>query len=198
MIDLHTHILFGVDDGAADLDESVAMVRRSVDDGITALVATPHVRHPSFWNGDTDRLRARFDAVVEAVADAELTVDLHFGGEIAVSSTSLDEIQQLPAGTLPRLGASRWLLLELDWHGIGPDPEELVHEVQVVDHRPLIAHPERVRWLIAEPRRLAALVTAGARLQLTAQSVVGALGPEAESAALDLIDRGLVHCVASD
>lgn len=199
MIDLHTHILPGVDDGAEDLDESEAMVRRAFEAGTTTLVATPHVRHERFWNDDRALLEERFAALVERVAErVEASIELHLGGEVALSSQSLAEIQRLPDADLPTLGGGRWLLVELDWRGLGPDPEDVLHEIQVVGHRALVAHPERVRWLMDDDDRLADLVAAGARVQLTAQSLVGDLGAVIEGLCRDLIDRGLVHCVASD
>ena len=197
MVDLHCHVLPGIDDGAADLDEAVVMCRHALRDGCTALVATPHTRHPR-WRNDDHRLLERLcgelrDALPEGP-------EIHLGGEIAVHTESVDEIfarRPEDPGALG-LAGSRYLLLELDWRGLGPDPVELVHELAVAGWLPVIAHPERVSWLARNPPLLAALVSHGALLQVTAQSLTGDLGRMAQNCAAALLDNNLVHFVASD
>lgn len=195
MIDLHSHILPGVDDGAQDLDEAVAMCRQAHRDGCQALVATPHLRHEQWWNGDRGKLEGRFQQLCAAVGDE---IELHLGGEIAVSSESCRELEELPHGDLLTLAGSRYLLLELPYHGYGPEPVELVHELVVDGWFPIIAHPERIPWLVEEARLIDRLVEHGATLQLTAKCVTGDYGKHLKQVSCDLLDRGLVHFVASD
>lgn len=199
MIDLHSHILPAVDDGAADLEEAVEMCRRSWEDGVRTLVATPHLRQESFWNDDRELLVDRFEVLREAVAK-ELAgeLELHLGGEIAIHGASMEEIALLPGGELLTLAGTRYLLLELDWRGLGPDPLEMLHEVVVAGFRPIIAHPERVGWLMEDRPLVEAMVDQGALMQLTAMSVTGELGPVAREASEWLLDSGLVHLLASD
>lgn len=195
MIDLHCHILPGIDDGAFDLAESVAMCRLAAADGCEVMVATPHQHHPTWWNGDCARLAALVAMVQEAVGERPLVLP---GAEIRVDDQILSDIDRLPGGCLQPLAGTRSLLLELDRRGPTVDAVELVHEVSVAGWRPILAHPEMFPWLMARMDLLERLVERGAFLQITAMSLTGRFGRRAEGACRELLDRGLVHFVASD
>ena len=195
MIDLHCHILPAVDDGAADLDGALAICRLAAEDGCTAMVATPHLRHECWSNND----RAHLEHLWHQVRDrASGTIDVHLGGEIAVNSESCREMSLLPEGDLLTLAGSRYLLLEFHYRGMGPDPEELIHELLVEGWYPVIAHPERIPWLANDPRLMQALLDLGALAQVTAVSVINQGGRSAFDAASRMLDAGMVHFVASD
>ena len=171
------------------------MCRQAASQGCRTLVLTPHLRHAQWSNDDRADLERRFDELRRRLGD---TVEIHLGGEIAVSSTSLDEILDLPDGRLLTLAGSRYVLLEFDWLGVGPDPLELVHELKIRGLEPVIAHPERLPWLAATPPLLADLVRRGAYLQLTAMSLTGELGSPLAGLCADLVKADLVHFVSSD
>ena len=194
-VDLHSHLLPGIDDGAETVDEAAEMCRRAAADGAVAIVATPHLRHARFWNGELAALQDLHAELRERAGDV---LEIHLGGEIAVHFDSVEEIYEMPDGELPSLAGSRYVLLELDWHGLGPDVSELVHEVRVRELFPIIAHPERVAWLAKNRPLLESLVERGAALQLTAMSLTGELGGAMRDLSDDLIDAGLIHFVASD
>ncbi len=196
MIDIHSHILPGVDDGASDLDEALLMCRLAAEDGCAGIVATPHLRHESWPNMDRRRLEALWRQLREAVGDL---LEIHLGGEIAIHSESFEEIFRLPEGGLLPLAGSRYLLLELHtWAELSPAPESVVHELTVAGWRAIIAHPERIPWLAFDLPRLAALVEQGAMMQLTAMSVTGELGNRIRSVTDAMLDADLVHFVSSD
>ena len=198
MIDLHCHILPGVDDGAGDLDEALTMCRRSFEDGVQAMVATPHLRHESFWNDDRTLLVDRFKALRSAVRrEFEGEFEVYLGGEIALHNGSLDEIARLPDGALLAMAGTSYLLLELDWRGLGPDPLEMIHEVVVAGYRPIIAHPERVSWLMQDRDLVESMVDHGATMQLTAMSVTGELGSRVLEMSDWMLESGLVHFLSS-
>lgn len=196
MIDLHCHVLPGVDDGAWDLDEAVLMCRMAAADGCEVVVATPHQRHPTWWNGDRGELeRLRLELEAQVGGRPRIVP----GAEIRVDSSIMEDIDQLPGGCLLSLAGSRYLLLELDRRGLsGPDPVELVHELLVADWRPILAHPEFYPWLTAQPDLLQRMVSMGALLQVTAMSVIGEFGRRAQTVCHELLEAGLVHFVASD
>lgn len=198
MIDLHSHVLPGVDDGAADIDEALAICRMAVKDGVTDLVATPHLRHASYWNDDAHGLEATFLALRETVEHEEMGLNLHLGGEIAVSDSSVEELLRPGGSRLFSMAGGKWVLLEFDFQGYGPDPVETVWEVAVKGFRPIVAHPERLRWMASDFGLLAALARHGATFQLTAMSLTGEFGRIARDAAHQLADRGFVHFVSSD
>ncbi len=197
MIDLHSHILPGVDDGAADLEEALSICRLAAEEGTRHLVATPHLRHASYWNDDRAGLEAAFLALREVVAHEGLPIDLSLGGEIAISDASVEELLS-PRSQLFTMAGGKWVLLEFDFQGYGPDPVETVWEVAVHGFRPIVAHPERLRWMASDLGLMKALASHGATFQLTAMSLTGEFGRIAESAALLLAEQGFVHFVSSD
>jgi protein-tyrosine phosphatase len=195
MVDLHTHLLPGVDDGAEALDDSVLMCEIAVADGVTAAVATPHQRHEWWPNTDRADLVARFKALLNAVGTR---LELSLGAEIRVDSDLLAEVDLLPEGSLLPMAGSRYLLLELPPVRVGPDARAVVHELVVAGWRPVLAHPERIPWLAEDPDSLIELVGCGALLLLTAMSVTGAFGRRAKECCAFLLDNDLAHFVASD
>lgn len=195
MIDLHCHILPGVDDGAQSLDEAVAMCRLAAADGCTAMVATPHQRRGAWWNDDTEGLRAQAGALQEAVGSG---LQVLLGGEVHAHPGVLDEIAQLPAGGLLTLAGSRYLLLELGPYQSSHLAADLAHEIVIAGWRPVIAHPELIPWLAPDLGAVERLVALGAAVQVTAMSVTGDFGRRPQQDAMRLLDAGLVHFVASD
>lgn len=202
MIDLHCHVLPGIDDGAKTLEEAVEMCRIAAADGCRAMVATPHQRRGAWWNTDRAALAQLRGSLQEAVGPALQVLP---GAEIHVDSQLLAEIERLGCvpvdgagtGVLP-LAGSRYLLLEFDGDDLPEEAEDLVHELVVAGWRPIVAHPEFVPWMAASQESVARLVSLGALAQVTAMSVTGDFGRRAQADAHRLIDAGLVHFVASD
>ncbi|HWG55187.1 MAG TPA: CpsB/CapC family capsule biosynthesis tyrosine phosphatase [Gaiellaceae bacterium] len=194
MIDLHSHVLPGLDDGARDLDESLAIVAAAASAGIRTLVATPHVRDDYPTTGA--QMESALAHVRAAAAEAGLDVELLPGGEIA-----LDRLDRLGEDELRRFGLGgnpRLLLLEFPYWGWPLDLGERIFRLRAAGVVPLLAHPERNSTVQASPQRLAPLVAAGAYVQLTAASLDGRAGRASRSAALALLNAELAHVVASD
>jgi protein-tyrosine phosphatase len=196
MIDLHCHILPGVDDGAHSLAEAVAMCRLAAADGCEAMVATPHQRRGEWWNADRELLAALAAELQEAVGPG---FQVFLGGEIHVDSELLSEVEKLPdgGGLLP-LAGSRYLLIEFGPRGTPAESVHLVHELAIAGWRPVIAHPELIPWLAPDPELIALLVSRGAFTQVTAMSLTGDFGRRPQNDAVALLEAGLVHFVASD
>ena len=190
MIDLHCHVLPGVDDGALDLADSVAMAAGSARDGVTAICATPHIRH------DHDvriaELPERRAALQAALRDAGVEVRVLGGGEVSETIAGRLTDDELRAVTLG--GGGRWILLEPRAGPLSPTLTACVAQLARRGFRCLIAHPERhlAGDLFA---RLADAIAAGALVQATAAHVEG--GPAA-AGMRELARRGLIHVVASD
>lgn len=171
------------------------MCRIAADDGIAIVVATPHQLNESWPNLDRRALeRAHAELVLATGGRPRILL----GAEIRIGSDVLAEIERLPGGGLLPLAGTRTLLLEPPPLPIGPDLVELVHELVLAGHRPVIAHPERVRWLAQDLGLLRRVVDRGACLQVTAMAVLGELGRGAFAACRALLDADLVHVVASD
>jgi protein-tyrosine phosphatase len=195
MIDLHCHILPGIDDGARTMEESVEMCRMAAADGCRAMVATPHQRRGSWWNADRESITA-LARDLQAALGSELRVLV--GGEVHVDSELLAEVEKLPGGGLFTLAGSRYLLIELDNQGRAGDAIHLVHELAVSGWRPVVAHPELIPWLAEDVELIRRLAALGALVQVTAMSVTGEFGRGPMTNTHALIDEGLVHFVASD
>jgi len=195
MIDIHCHILPGIDDGATDPDESQKICELAVNLGCQAMIATPHQRHPAWWNTDLVRLEILLEKLQKQVGD-RLRLDL--GAEIRVGKGFMRDLDQFEESGLASLAGSDYLLLEFERRELSVDPIDIVERVQASGWRPIVAHPEFIRALAQDHGLTKALVEAGALTQVTAMSVNGDFGFEARDCTMALMDSGLVHFVASD
>ncbi len=193
MIDLHCHVLPGIDDGPRTLEGSVALARAARAAGITTLVATSHVsrEYPNTADVIADGVRA----VNDALRREEVGVEVLAGAEVALPWGA-----DLDAGELRalRLGGGPWLLVECPLSPGAGDVAPLLHALQAAGHRVVLAHPERSPVMQRDLARVRALVEAGMLCSVTAGSFVGLFGRVAQQVALRLADEGLVHNVTSD
>lgn len=197
MIDLHLHLIPAVDDGAASLEEAVELCRIAARDGCTALVATPHRRRDEWPDRPVAELEQRL-AEVAAAAEPPGAPRLFLGGEVRVDSELLEGLERPDLGGAIPLAGSRYLLLELEPRGTGPDPVELVSRLIARGWRPIVAHPELTSSLVQDPSCIERMATAGALFQVTAMSVTGDFGRPVRERAAALIESGLAQFVASD
>lgn len=189
MIDLHCHILPGIDDGASTLDDAIAMARQAAADGITAVCATPHIRHDH--DVRIGELEERVAALNEALAERGVEVEILTGGEVAETAVEALDDEELRQVALGRGG---WILLEPAPGALTDTLAERVAHLAERGHSALIAHPER--HLSADMyERLAALVVEGALVQATADFF---LRDEMADGMLALAEAGLVHVLSSD
>jgi protein-tyrosine phosphatase len=188
MLDLHCHILPGIDDGAASLDEALAMARFCVEDGITHIAATPHChKRLRLLRGD---ILPHVAALNEALAGDGVPLTILPGSEIQVTDSDAYRADY-EAGLYCHLGDGRtFTLLEFSWRAeeYPPDAAALVSWLHERGTTAIVAHPERHGFFQAEPQRLQALVQAGAWLQITVDSLLGNHGAEALAAAAKLLD----------
>ena len=189
MIDLHCHILPGIDDGSLDLRDSMAMARVATDDGIEVIAATPHIRHDH--DVRIPELVGRVAEVNGSLRDAGVPVEIVTGGEVAETALNGLDADELSAVSL---GGRGWILLEPRPGPLGDSLTDAVDELHRAGFQALIAHPERhvSRDL---PERIAELIERGALVQGTAAYL--AQGP-ARDGMLALAERGLIHVLASD
>jgi protein-tyrosine phosphatase len=194
MIDLHAHILPGLDDGVATVEEACELARRAAAEGITAIAATPHVRE------DYPTTPAQMEAAVRDLRRelrvADIAVDILPGGEIALDSLGLLGQEDLLRFSLAQSG--RYLLVEFPYVGWPLALETSLWKVQAAGLVPIIAHPERNREVQERPGLLAPLIAAGTLVQVTAASLDGRLGPSSQTAAQALLKDGTAHLIASD
>ena len=193
MIDLHSHVLFGLDDGARSVEESVAMVREAEAEGVSVLAATPHVR--ADYPTTAEQMEERLREVTAATETAGLAVRLVAGGEL-----SLEEAARLPTAELQRLslGGAGTLLVEFPYQGWPVGLDEQLFTLRARGFRVLLAHPERNAEVAARPDRLRPLVESGVLVQVTAASLTGTFGSLPQRAGQALLRLGLAHVIARD
>jgi len=194
MIDLHSHILPGLDDGPETLEGSLELARAALDDGTELIAATPHVRDD--YPTTAVEMESAVEEVRTALSDAGVGLELRPGGELALER--LDELEPMELRRFGLGGSVKYLLVESPYYGWPLDLEERLFRLQATGMTPVLAHPERNAEVQAEPERLRPLVERGALVQLTAASVDGRLGRRPQQTSSLLLELGLAHLLASD
>jgi protein-tyrosine phosphatase len=191
MVDLHCHILPGVDDGPATMEESMAMAESAVADGITHIVATPH--SSSEYHFDFTRVRRIRDELQSRIGGR---LQFATGCDFHLNHENLTALRKDASPYC--LNQHDYLLVEFNEISIPPGMDQTLHEIQLAGLRPVITHPERNRILRAHPERLEKWVRQGCFVQVTGGALTGKFGATPQRDALKWIRQGLVHFVASD
>jgi len=196
MIDIHSHILPGVDDGPPSMEESLEMAKAAVADGIRTIAATPHHNDGDYVNEKTAILAA-VEQLNAALEDNSIPLTVVPGQEVRHYDYLVEDLYD---GTklLTINNNSKYLLLEFPSGEVPSNAQETLHELGILGITPIIAHPERNRAIAAKPDLMLELLEAGALGQVTSQSLVGRFGPKVQKVAEELCRRNLVHLVASD
>jgi protein-tyrosine phosphatase len=190
VIDLHTHILPGLDHGPGDWDEALEMCRIAVADGITAIAATPHVSE--VFPNSAQRIEAAAVELRRRLGDAGILLTVHVGGDYHIRP-DLSPLNVLTLG-----GNGRYFLLEFPYQVLPPRADVFIKTLLDRGLVPIVTHPERTASLQRDWHRLEPLVKAGALVQVTAGSLLGEFGPAATVAAKHFLKKGWVHLLASD
>lgn len=194
MIDIHCHILPGLDDGAQTIEDSLAMARAAVNDGITKIVATPHHQTSRFMNPKNVVLK-KVAYVNEAIEQAGLPLEILPGQEVRLFGEWEAEFD---ANQLATVNNGNYILIEFPSNHVPNYAERLFYEMQMKGLTPVIVHPERNSQIVQQPEKLYTLIEKGAISQVTASSVAGDLGKKLQKFSFQLIEANLTHCVASD
>lgn len=195
MIDLHSHLLPGIDDGPPTMDAALRMAEAAVDAGTTVMACTPHIsgRYPET---DPSALGEAAGRLREALDRAGVPLQVTTGAEIALDRLPLLGDAALRDAALG--GTGRWLLLEMPWKGWPVRLPEMLVGLEVRGLGAVLAHPERAESVQYEPQRMRDLVGRGALVQINASSLRGDHGRVARQCAGTLLRNGLVHFIASD
>ena len=191
MVDLHCHILPGLDDGAKSLEDSLAMAEDAIADGITHVVGTPHACSDYVFN--FQRVRAARDELASRL-DGRLT--LATGCDFHLNMENLTALRGDPRPYC--INQKDYLLVEFNEFSIPASMDQTLHELQLAGLHPVITHPERNAILRTRPERLHAWAAQGNYVQITAGSLTGVFGPAAQALAWAWIGKGWVHFVSSD
>lgn len=194
MIDLHCHILPGIDDGPSDLSVSLAMARAAVKDGITFIACTPHI-YPGLYENNRLGIEAAVEAFRRELAEHRIPLQLGTGADVHLAPDLAGGIR---SGLVPTICGTRYLLLEPPHHVAPPRFNESVFTLMAAGHVPVITHPERLSWIETHYSVFTDLVKQGAWMQLTSGSLTGRFGRRPQYWAERMLDEGQVHILATD
>ena len=194
MVDLHHHLLPGLDDGSPDLETSVAMARIAAEDGITHVVATPHANN--VYTFDPAEIAKRVDALRSALAAQAVPLKISSGCDFHLSYDNMPDAIANPKKYT--LNGGDYLLVELPDYGLSPHLDEAFYELGLAGMRPILTHPERNPTLQRDPKRLADWMRIGLLTQITTSSVLGQMGKHAEKMAHRMLSDRWVHFLATD
>jgi protein-tyrosine phosphatase len=194
MIDLHCHILPGIDDGAVDLGVSLGMARASVADGVSVLACTPHIL-PGLYRNAGPQIVSAVQFLQDALDQEGIPLRLVAGADVHLVP---DMIAGLRSGRLPSVGGSRYVLVEPPHHTAPPHLESFFFGLLVEGFVPILTHPERLNWIGHRYQAIQRLARVGVWMQITSGSLTGAFGRSARYWAHRMLDEGCVHVLATD
>ncbi len=194
MVDIHTHVLPFVDDGARTMDSALVLIEEAIAQGVTDLFLTPHYMKYRNYLATPDKLREIYGQLQEEVRQRGLVIRLHLGNEIFYTIEVVDELRK---GNVLPMGSSRMVLVEF---AVDEDAEaimEAVHNITALKYAPILAHVERYEKL-NRVEHFRFLKRMGALIQVNAGTVLGHYGKPTQKFCLNLVKNGLVDFVASD
>lgn len=195
MIDIHTHILPGIDDGPKTLEEAIEIARQASDEGVKVIVATPHVLEvPS--EKDWQRVTDTFNCLRRTILSQKINIDIVLGAELFISPNFPKAVKQNKALTIN--SGNKYVLLELPMQEIPFFTEQCIFEFLAQGIVPIIAHPERCLEVQKNTVRIHTLVKKGALTQINAGSLMGRYGKSVQKTAKTLFARNLIHLIGSD
>ena len=194
LIDLHCHLLPGIDDGSKNLEMSMAMARMASSDGIGTIACTPHIL-PGVYNNTGPAIREAVARLRESISDAGISISLVTGADVHIAP---DLGVQLSDGRALTLNDSRYFLLEPPHHLLPPRLEDLIFGLQAAGYVPILTHPERLSWIEGHYELIERLAYNATLMQITAGSLMGQFGRRPRYWAERMLDDGLCHLLATD
>jgi protein-tyrosine phosphatase len=193
LIDVHCHILPGIDDGPETLDGALAMCRIAVEDGIDTIVATPHCYKGRYAN-DASTILPAYDLLKRRVREAGIDLNLQVAGDMHIDPDLASFLKDNPS----LCTGGRFVLVELPSDSIPRFVMEFLFSLRLAGFAPILTHPERNRVIQRRPALVEAWMSSGIFTQVTAMSLTGEFGADPQIAAFALLERGYVHFVATD
>lgn len=193
MIDIHCHILPGIDDGAKSVEDSIQMAREAVSQGIKTIIATPH--YNSQYINEKPAIAAATAELNETLLQQRIPLTILPGQEIRIYGELLEDYD---SGKLSSLADTSYIFIELPSGHVPRYTERVLFDVQMKGLTPIIVHPERNQEIVQNPDMLYHFVNNGALTQITANSVTGQFGKNIKKFTMQLIEADLTHFIASD
>lgn len=188
MVDIHSHVIFGVDDGAKSIEESLKIIKEMIDNNVTDLVCTPHYRLGMF-NVDKEVIVNNFNLLKEEVNKQQLNINLYLGREVYFDKSIYKNLDYL------NINNKKIILLEFSYHN-NPDIEEILYNLNRLEYKVIIAHVERYSYLSID--EIKSLKNKNVFLQVNASTIVGKAGLKNKRLAVKLIKEGVIDFISSD
>lgn len=194
MIDIHSHIICGIDDGAANDEESQKMLRLAEKNGDEIIFATPHYMK-GIYEPDFDTVKQEAEKLKQMAKAEGINIEIACGQEIMLENSIIDRLQE---GKVKGLNGTRYMLVEFPMDKLPEDAGELLYELKIRGMVPIVAHPERYKYVIEKPYKMNKFIDEGCLFQLNAGSLTGKFGKEVKKTAELLVKSGLCSFIASD
>lgn len=195
MVDLHCHVLPAIDDGSESLEQSLEFCRVALADGVTTLVATPHQR-PGVYENSPAAVHQKILGLRSALQETAIDIEIVEGAEVYCTPDLPQRVREGKVTTIN--GAGRYLLLELPYQQAPLRVEETIFQLKLAGVTPILAHPERIAYFVADLSRLAALVRLGCLTQVTGAALLGKFGARALDYTIRMLENNLAHIISSD
>jgi len=193
-VDLHCHILPGIDDGAGDMETSLEMLRIAEKDGIEHIIATPHYIKGEIDNGPSI-VREKYEELKQALVNGNINVKVYPGNEVYISP---DIPELMEDRLICPLNDTSYVLVEFPMSTIPLYAADVFYQLRLKGFNPILAHPERNGEIVGDPNILFDLVQSGVLVQINAASLTGFYGRKVEETAWSLLRHGMAHFVATD
>ncbi len=197
MIDLHCHLLPGIDDGPKSIEESLDMARHAANAGITKIVTTPHII-PGRYDNSLASIQPVFENLKAAIKEQAIPVEISFAAEIRIDPVIIDMVNNDILPVLGEYEGERIILLEFPHTHIPPGCEDLIRWLADKGVRVMIAHPERNGSVLSNIEIMASFIKMGCLLQITGGALTGVFKEDPRECAVELLKRGWVSIIASD
>lgn len=194
MIDIHCHILPGVDDGSKDLEESLEMAKIAHSEGIKKIVNTSHY-HPSFEYETGEVVLEKLNSFNKLLKEKNIDLEVIMGNELYYTPDIIEELEHLDFNTM---GNSKHILIEFPPLNVPQNLADIVYEIKLKGYTPILAHVERYARIEDNPNIIYDCIKEGALIQINASSIIGKNGKETKNLCTLLLDHSMVHLVGSD
>lgn len=196
MIDMHTHILPGVDDGASDMEESICIIETAINEGIDTIVLTPHIRDDLDWK-NIDKINKTYLSLKKECLARSLNIHLVLGAEILLIPTLIDRLKENPSVCFGK-GELKYVLVEFPFYQFPLYTEDVLFKMLTENYIPIIAHPERYLYLNNKFKNIKKWAENGVVFQINTGSLNGQYGIRVKRFAKKLLKNGLVYFLGSD
>lgn len=195
MKDIHSHLLFGIDDGCKDINESISLLKEAEKQGVTELMITPHYIEESKYNCNNEEKQKLFDQLVEKTKEENINIKLYLGNEVFINDNFLKLLKRKEIKTLNN---SKYVLLEFPFGNMLYNTKDIIYELVVAGYVPILAHPERYRIFQRHPDHIEEYLRMGVLLQGNYKSLFGKYGREAKKTLIYLLKKHQITFLGSD